>query len=69
MSTDWVTIDTPDGPMRGYEATPDDHARGAIVVVEEAFGVNPHIEDVARRAASAGYHALAPELFDRHLAR
>jgi len=39
--------------------------RGAVVVVQEAFGVNPHIEDVTRRAASAGYHAVAPEFFHR----
>ena len=40
-------------------------ARGAIVVVQEAFGVNPHIEDVTRRAAAAGYHAVAPDFFHR----
>ena len=47
-----VTVDTADGPMRLYEAKPPGEARGAIVVVQEAFGVNPHIEDVTRRAAA-----------------
>ena len=60
-----VTVDTADGPMRLYEAKPPGEARGAIVVVQEAFGVNPHIEDVTRRAAAAGYHAVAPDLFHR----
>jgi carboxymethylenebutenolidase len=60
-----VTVDTADGPMRLYEAKPPGDARGAIVVVQEAFGVNPHIEDVTRRAAAAGYHAIAPDFFHR----
>jgi carboxymethylenebutenolidase len=60
-----LTLDTPDGPMRCYEATPADAPRGAAVVVQEAFGVNEHIEDVTRRAAHAGYLAVAPDLFHR----
>jgi carboxymethylenebutenolidase len=60
-----VMIDTADGPMRLYEAKPPGETRGALVVIQEAFGVNPHIEDVTRRAAAAGYHAVAPDLFHR----
>jgi carboxymethylenebutenolidase len=60
-----VVVETADGPMRIYEAKPPGDARGAIVVVQEAFGVNPHIEDVTRRAAAAGYHAIAPDFFHR----
>ena len=60
-----VIVETADGPMRLYEAKPPGETRGAIVVVQEAFGVNPHIEDVTRRAAAAGYHAIAPDLFHR----
>src|SRR3954447_14060536 len=57
--------------MRLYEARPDGDpgpggpARGAIVVIQEAFGLNEHIEDVTRRFADAGYHAVAPDLFHR----
>jgi len=66
-----LSLDHPDGPMRLYEARPDGEpgpgggARGAVVVIQEAFGVNEHIEDVTRRFADAGYHAVAPELFHR----
>ena len=60
-----VVVETADGPMRIYEAKPPGDARGAIVVIQEAFGVNPHIEDVTRRAAAAGYHAIAPDFFHR----
>jgi carboxymethylenebutenolidase len=58
------TLPTADGSMRVYEAVPDD-PRAAVVVVQEAFGVNAHIEDVTRRFATAGYHAVAPEFFHR----
>jgi carboxymethylenebutenolidase len=58
-------LETPDGAMRLYEAVPDAEAKGAVIVIMEAFGVNDHIEDVTRRAAEAGYHAVAPDLFHR----
>jgi carboxymethylenebutenolidase len=60
-----TALATPDGAMDIYEATPDGAPRGAIIVVQEAFGVNDHIQDVARRFAAAGYHAVAPALFHR----
>jgi carboxymethylenebutenolidase len=37
----------------------------AVIVIQEAFGVNEHIEDVTRRFASAGYRAVSPHLFHR----
>lgn len=39
--------------------------KGGIVVVQEAFGVNDHIEDVTRRFADQGWLAVAPHLFHR----
>lgn len=65
MQTADHTLTTADGPMRLYEALPDGAPKGAIIVVMEAFGVNDHIEDVTRRAAAAGYHAVAPDFFHR----
>jgi carboxymethylenebutenolidase len=64
LETDTLELDTADGPMPLYEARPDD-ARGAVIVIQEAFGVNSYIEDVTRRFADAGYHAVAPHLFHR----
>ncbi|WP_026912928.1 dienelactone hydrolase family protein [Patulibacter minatonensis] len=60
-----VDLPTADGPMPVYEARPDDTPRRAVVVAQEAFGVNDHIEDVARRFAAEGYLAVAPALFHR----
>jgi carboxymethylenebutenolidase len=51
--------------MDAYEALPDGDAIGGLIVIQEAFGVNDHIRDVTRRAADAGYHAVAPALFHR----
>jgi carboxymethylenebutenolidase len=53
-----------DGGLPIYEVRPE-KTRGAVVVVQEAFGVNDHIADVARRFAAEGYHAVAPQLFHR----
>jgi len=43
----------------------DPSAPHAIIVLQEAFGVNDHIRAVTERFASAGYYAVAPELFHR----
>ena len=59
-----VELTTSDGTMPVYEATPDD-PKGAVVVIQEVFGVNEHIQDVTRRFADAGYHAVAPHIFHR----
>jgi len=60
-----VRLETADGEMPLYDAEPDGPALGAVVVIQEAFGVNGHIEDVTRRFADAGYRAVSPHLFHR----
>ena len=65
MAEQTISLATPDGAMECFEAMPDGTPRGAVVVIQEAFGVNEYIKGVARRAAEAGYHALAPALFHR----
>lgn len=48
-----------------YVARPAGQPRGAIVVVQEIFGVNSHIRAVADRLAAQGYLAVAPSIFHR----
>ncbi|MHB8341947.1 MAG: dienelactone hydrolase family protein, partial [Mycobacteriales bacterium] len=48
-----------------YDVEPAGPARAAVVVIQEAFGVNHHIEDVTRRFAAEGYRAVSPHLFHR----
>jgi carboxymethylenebutenolidase len=60
-----VNLESSGSTMGLYEAEPEGTARGAILVLQEAFGVNDHIEDVTRRFAAAGYLAVAPHIFHR----
>ena len=48
-----------------YLAQPAGTPRGALVVVQEIFGVNAHVRSVADGFAADGYLAIAPALFDR----
>ena|SRR5439155_6435252 len=60
-----VSVESADGPMGLYDAEPEGAARAAVMVIQEAFGVNDHIEDVCRRLSAEGYRAVAPHLFHR----
>ncbi len=65
-ATRTIELTTTDGPMALYEVeAKGGESRRAVIVIQEAFGVNDHIEDVTRRFAAAGYHAVAPHLFHR----
>lgn len=61
---EWVTLDTHHGPVRAWQATPDGKPRGGLVVIQEIFGANPHIREVADGFAAQGYAVLAPSFFD-----
>ena len=62
---EYITYPSPDGngEVRGYLVKPaaEPGKRPAVVVVHENRGLNPYIEDVARRLAKAGFVALAPD--------
>jgi carboxymethylenebutenolidase len=60
----WIDLDTPHGDIGAWRAEPAGTARGGIVVLQEIFGLNAHVRDVAGRFAAEGYVALAPALFD-----
>jgi len=51
--------------MELYDVAPEAEPSGAVVVIQEAFGVNDHIRDVTRRFADAGFRAVAPTMFHR----
>jgi len=63
LATDMVTYDGADGPVEGYLARPATMREPlpGILVIHENRGLNAHIQDVTRRAALAGYVALAPD--------
>ena len=51
--------------LGAYRADPAGDPKGAIVVIQEIFGVNDHIRSVADGYARDGYVAIAPQIFDR----
>lgn len=63
LESAYVEYPGTDGLVRGYLAKPAGHSGPlpGILVIHENRGLNAHIEDVARRAALAGYIALAPD--------
>lgn len=64
IRSDWVTY----GEHSGYLAWPERAVLPlpALLVIQEVWGVDSHIEDVTNRLAAAGYAALAPDLYARH---
>ena len=61
-----ITLTASDGfKLGGYRADPTGSPKGAIVVIQEIFGVNHHIRSVCDRLAAEGYVAIAPAIFDR----
>jgi carboxymethylenebutenolidase len=65
LKTEYVEYDSPNGTgkMRGYLARPANAAGKlpAVLVIHENRGLNPHIEDIARRLALEGFMAFAPD--------
>jgi carboxymethylenebutenolidase len=51
--------------LGAYRAEPSGAPKGAVVVIQEIFGVNHHIRGVCDRLAGEGYVAIAPAIFDR----
>src|SRR5690606_17761190 len=60
----WTNLETPHGPVRAWRCDPSGPSRGAVLVIQEIFGVNAHIRDVTARMAAEGFIAVAPALFD-----
>jgi carboxymethylenebutenolidase len=66
VQTQMVDVPGAEGPMPAFLARPAGAGPApAVLVIQEAFGLNDHIKDVARRVAAEGYVALAPDLFWR----
>jgi carboxymethylenebutenolidase len=63
-----VSLQTSEGAMDLHAFIPDGNPAlrlPAVIVLQEAFGVNAHMKRVCRRVASLGYAAFCPELFHR----
>jgi carboxymethylenebutenolidase len=62
----WVTLEVEGAnEMRCWSAGGADAGGPGLLLLQDAFGVGPHLRDVAGRFARAGYTVIAPELFHR----
>ena len=63
LVTERVTFDSPKGKISGYLARPKSRGkRPTVLVIHENRGLNPHLEDIARRLATEGFLAYAIDL-------
>ena len=63
---EFATLKAEDGhSFPGYVARPSGKPRGGVVVIQEIFGVNAHLKQVADGFAKDGYLAVAPDMFHR----
>ncbi len=61
LFTEYITYPAVTGEMKAYVARPKTETKyGTVIVIHENRGLNKHIEDVTRRAAHAGFLAIAP---------
>lgn len=63
----WIELDVQDGTrMRAWLARPEDRAKApGLIVYQEVFGVNEHIQEVCEKFAAEGFVALAAEIYHR----
>lgn len=62
LNTGYVEYEGASGNIKAYMASPlTRNIKPAVLVIHENRGLNPHIEDVTRRAAKAGFYAIAPD--------
>ncbi len=60
--------DSASQPLEAYLAIPTATPAPAVLVIQEWWGLNPHIKDIAHRFAQAGFVALAPDLYHGEVA-
>lgn len=63
MQTETLDFQTANGPTTAYVAKPDEGGEKAIILIQEWWGLNDHIKDIAGRYAGEGFTAIAPDLY------
>jgi len=65
LVAEWIDYESPSGAVAAYLARPlaADGPVPAVLVIQEVWGVDGHITDLVERVATAGYLALAPDLY------
>ena len=64
MQTETISFETANGATTAYVARPDNGGSDkAVIVIQEWWGLNDHIKDIANRYAAEGFTAIAPDLY------
>lgn len=69
VHSEWIGLPTPAGTMAAFLALPPGGRGPGLLLVQEIFGVNEHIREVAQQYALAGFVVLAPDVFWRQAPR
>lgn len=69
MRTEVLSFNTANDDTTAFVALPDGEAERAVLVIQEWWGLNDHIRDIAQRYADEGFMAIAPDLYRGRLAK
>jgi carboxymethylenebutenolidase len=69
MKTETLDLNTSRGATTAYVARPEQDSAAAVILIQEYWGINDHIRDIAGRYANEGYLCLAPDLYRGKLAK
>jgi carboxymethylenebutenolidase len=69
MKTETLELNTSYGATTAHVALPEQESAAAVVLIQEWWGINDHIRDIAGRYANEGYLCLAPDLYRGKLAK
>ena len=69
MRTETLDLNISRGATTAYVARPETDSAAAVILIQEYWGINDHIRDLAGRYANEGYLCLAPDLYRGKLAK
>ena len=68
MNAESLNLSTASGATTAYVARPHEQASTAVILIQEYWGINEHIRDLAGRYAKEGYLCVAPDLYRGRIA-
>lgn len=69
MKNETLNFNTANGATTAYVAMPDEANGKAVILIQEWWGLNDHIKDIANRYADEGFVCIAPDLYRGQLAK
>src|SRR5947208_10463392 len=68
MNVESLNLSTTQGATTAYVTRPHTEANAGVVLIQEYWGINDHIRDLAGRFANEGYLCVAPDLYRGRIA-